>query len=143
MTECNSLFRFAKGSALLCVNPLILTLSSGHSLGSTKTTLTCYKRSEFRISLLLSFINVTVVNLYLCDLTPFLSGENFNYSIPEVIHGYSTYGFNSIISKNLGHYRNVPDTRNVMYVPSDFFFTYYIFVSDIQHNDLIFVHIAK
>ncbi|XP_055445600.1 inactive polypeptide N-acetylgalactosaminyltransferase-like protein 5 [Bubalus kerabau] len=42
------------------------------------------------------------------------SGENFNYSIPELIHGYSTYGFNSIISKNLGHYRNVPDTRNVM-----------------------------
>ncbi|XP_020765608.1 inactive polypeptide N-acetylgalactosaminyltransferase-like protein 5 [Odocoileus virginianus] len=41
-------------------------------------------------------------------------GENFNYSTPEFIHGYSTYGFNPIISKNLGHYRNVPDTRNVM-----------------------------
>ena len=97
-------------------------------LGSTKTTLTCYKRSEFRISLLLSFVNVMLVNLYLCDLTPFLSGENFNYSVSELMLGYSTYGFNPIISKNLGHYRNVPDTRNVMYVPSDIFFFYILHI---------------
>nr|XP_058930771.1 inactive polypeptide N-acetylgalactosaminyltransferase-like protein 5 [Kogia breviceps] len=41
-------------------------------------------------------------------------GKDFNYSDPELIHGYSKYGFNSIISKNLGNHRDVPDTRNKM-----------------------------
>ncbi|TKC45354.1 hypothetical protein EI555_005614, partial [Monodon monoceros] len=41
-------------------------------------------------------------------------GKDFNYWDPELIRGYSKYGFNSIISKNLGNYRDVPDTRNKM-----------------------------
>ncbi|KAJ8775852.1 hypothetical protein J1605_016079 [Eschrichtius robustus] len=41
-------------------------------------------------------------------------GKDFNYSDPELIRGYSKYGFNSIISKNLGNHRDVPDTRNKM-----------------------------
>ncbi|XP_004430828.2 PREDICTED: inactive polypeptide N-acetylgalactosaminyltransferase-like protein 5 [Ceratotherium simum simum] len=46
---------------------------------------------------------------------PFLKlGKDFNFSDPEVFHGFSKYGFNTIISKILGNERDVPDTRNKM-----------------------------
>ncbi|XP_020934282.1 inactive polypeptide N-acetylgalactosaminyltransferase-like protein 5 isoform X2 [Sus scrofa] len=41
-------------------------------------------------------------------------GEDFNYTDTELIYGYMKYGFNHIVSKSLGNYRNVPDSRNKM-----------------------------
>ncbi|XP_072820309.1 inactive polypeptide N-acetylgalactosaminyltransferase-like protein 5 isoform X2 [Vicugna pacos] len=38
--------------------------------------------------------------------------DDFNYLDPELFHGFLKYGLNSIISKRLGSYRDVPDTRD-------------------------------
>nr|XP_023420831.1 inactive polypeptide N-acetylgalactosaminyltransferase-like protein 5 [Cavia porcellus] len=38
--------------------------------------------------------------------------QNINYSDPELFNGYLEYGFNVIVSRSLGHDREVPDTRD-------------------------------
>ncbi|XP_023568628.1 inactive polypeptide N-acetylgalactosaminyltransferase-like protein 5 [Octodon degus] len=40
------------------------------------------------------------------------SNENVNYSDPELLDGFLKYGFNTIVSRSLGHEREVPDTRD-------------------------------
>ncbi|KAM6168177.1 inactive polypeptide N-acetylgalactosaminyltransferase-like protein 5 [Erethizon dorsatum] len=38
--------------------------------------------------------------------------QNVNYSDPELLDGFLKYGFNAIVSRSLGHEREVPDTRD-------------------------------
>lgn len=41
-------------------------------------------------------------------------GKNFNYTDPELLLGFLTYGFNAVLSRKLGIKRDVPDSRNKM-----------------------------
>ncbi|XP_036885427.1 inactive polypeptide N-acetylgalactosaminyltransferase-like protein 5 [Sturnira hondurensis] len=49
------------------------------------------------------------------EWNPFLkSGKHVKLMDPELLHGFMKYGFNTMISKNLGKARPVPDTRHKM-----------------------------
>lgn len=57
------------------------------------------------------------VSFYFCDTNYLFLADTINFSAPEFYKEFQQYGLNAVISRRLGIRREVPDSRDKMYVP--------------------------